>query len=339
MKTDGTDRTSKGGGQQGAPNEEVKTLQQEIAKMAKQFEAALPKAITPERMMRIVLTAIRKQPELALCPPESFFGAVLTALQLGLEINTPQGQCYIICYKREISFQMGYQGILELAYRSRQYKRIDAEVVYEGDKFDFEYGLKAFLKHKPCGKREKPLYVYAFYELVNGGMNFKVWTWESVIKHAQSYSKSYNASSSPWTAKNPETVESMGKKTLIISVLKYAPKSVEIARAITADENDIQARIIDDGSYSFVDFEFRHQQIEAPDESLRVPRQRAPAAEKNGRAETKTEPEPAPAAKPRAESAASAGSKTSGLFPKDEEEAMEEQYQREASGVEPPVFR
>jgi len=258
----------------------------------------------------------------------------LTALQLGLEINTPLGQCYIICYKREISFQMGYQGILELAYRSNKYKRIDAEVVYEGDKFDYEYGLKAFLKHKPCGNREKPLYVYAFYELVNGGMTFKVWKWEAVIKHAQSYSKSYNASSSPWTAKNPETVESMGKKTLLIAVLKYAPKSVEISQAISADESDIQARIVEDGSYSFVDFEFKHQQIEAPDESLKVPRQRAPGAEKKDKAAAEQEPETVPAQNPRA----GTKSKTNNLFPRDEEEEMEAEYQRQQNGVEPPDF-
>jgi len=75
MKTDGSDRTGKGTGQQGGPDDKVKTLQQEIARMAKQFEAALPKAITPERMMRIVLTTIRKQPELADCAHQNRFSA------------------------------------------------------------------------------------------------------------------------------------------------------------------------------------------------------------------------------------------------------------------------
>jgi recombination protein RecT len=336
MKTDGSDRENRGAGN--PKDDGVRTLQQEIAKMAKQFEAALPKAITPERMMRIVLTAIRKQPDLALCPPESFFGAVLTALQLGLEINTPLGQCYIISYNREISFQMGYQGMIELAYRSNKYKRIDAEVVYMGDKFDCAYGLPARLAHKPCGNRDKPTHVYALYELVNGGSNFKVWTWEAVINHAKAYSKSYKSSSSPWTSKNQETVESMAKKTLLINVLKYAPKSVEIAQAIAADDSDIQARVVDDGSFSFIDFEFRHNQIAPPDETLKAPRQRTPAAEKAAReaaeADREEKAEPVPAAKPQG----AAQGKTKGLFARDEEEAMEEQYERHTAGVTPPDF-
>jgi recombination protein RecT len=337
MNIDGSGKENRGTGN--PKDDGVKTLQQEIAKMAKQFEAALPKAITPERMMRIVLTAIRKQPDLALCPPESFFGAVLTALQLGLEINTPLGQCYIISYNREISFQMGYQGIIELAYRSNKYKRIDAEVVYMGDKFEYTYGLPSRLAHKPCGKRENPTHVYALYELVNGGGNFKVWTWDAVINHAKTYSKSYKASSSPWTAKNPETVESMAKKTLLINVLKYAPKSVEIAQAITADDSDIQARVVDDGSFSFIDFEFRPNQIAPPDETMKTPRRQAPAAEKAAReaaqADREEQAEPIPAAKPKG----TGTGKTQGLFARDEEEAMEEEYERHtAGGVVPPDF-
>jgi recombination protein RecT len=322
MKTDGSDRENRGTGN--PKDDGVKTLQQKIEKMAKQFEAALPKALTLERMIRIILTAIRKQPDLALCSSESFFGAVLTALQLGLEINTPLGHCYIISYNREISFQLGYQGIIELAYRSNKYKRIDAEVVYMGDKFEYTYGLPSKLAHKPSGKRENPTHVYALYELVNGGGNFKVWTWDAVINHAKAYSKSYKASSSPWTSKIPETVENMAKKTLLINVLKYAPKSVEIAQAITADDSDIQARVVDGGSFPFIDFEFRHNQIVPPDESLKVPRRQASAAEKA---------EPIPAAKPQGTGIG----KTQGLFAKDEEEAMEEEYERQGE-VELPDF-
>jgi recombination protein RecT len=341
MRTDGTNQqsTAKGGEKQ----DEVKTLQQKIASMAKQFEAALPKAVTPERMLRIVLTAIRKQPELALCNYESFFGAVLTGLQMGLEINTPLGHCYIIAYKREITFQMGYQGILELAWRSNRYRRIDAEVVYEGDKFDYSYGLDAVLRHKPCGKREKPTHVYAMYELVNGGTSFKVWTWDAVIKHAKAYSKSYNASSSPWTSGNVETVESMAKKTMIINALKYGPKSVEIAQAISADEAGVEAKIIEDGQYSFVDLEYKHNQITDDRNNENRVKNEAPAEEAAGK--DGKEPEPIPASRgntkpqPAARAATAGRPQESGaeggngnLFNRDEEKAFEEQYEREQMG-------
>jgi recombination protein RecT len=318
MKTDGSDKETKGKKQE----DHVKTLQERIKAMAKQFEAALPKTITPERMMRIVLTTIRQNPKLAACPEESFFGAVLTALQLGLEPNTPLGQCYIIPYAGEINFQMGYQGLLELAYRSNKYRRIDAEVVYEGDKFEFSYGLNAVLKHKPCGKRVNPTHVYALYELVNGGQSFKVWTWDAVIQHGKVYSKSYNSSFSPWASENIETVESMAKKTLLVNLLKYAPKSVEVSQAISADESDIKAKVVEDGAYSFVDYEIKHNnQIEAPNDELKPPPQRPPNAQEK--------PEAVPV---RGQQTAKPAS--SGMFTEDEARYLDQQYEREHGGMD-----
>jgi recombination protein RecT len=316
MKTDGSDKDQKGT----KPNDPTRTLQERIKKMAAQFEAALPKTITPERMIRIVLTTIRQNPKLAACPEESFFGAVLTALQLGLEPNTPLGQCYLIPYKGEINFQIGYQGLLELAYRSKQYRRIEAEIVYQGDKFEFSYGLDAVLKHKPCGKRETPVYVYSLYELINGGKSFKVWTWDAVIQHAQVYSKAYDSSFSPWASKDIETVESMAKKTLLINLLKYGPRKVELSTALSADEGDIKAKVVEDGSYSFVDYEIKHRQIEAPNDELKPPPQRPPNAQ------DKPETVPAKGQQTGKPSAASS------IFPEDEAAALDAQWEREQGG-------
>jgi len=316
MKTDGSDKDAKGKKQE---DDHVKTLQERIKAMAKQFEAALPKTITPERMLRIVLTTIRQNPKLAACSEESFFGAVLTALQLGLEPNTPLGQCYIIPYKGEISFQMGYQGLLELAYRSNKYRRIEAEVVYKGDQFEFSYGLNAVLRHKPCGKRENPTYVYALYELTNGGQSFKVWTWNSVIEHGKAYSQSYNSSYSPWASENFETVESMAKKTLLINLLKYAPRSVEVSQAISSDESDIKARVVNDGKYSFVDYEIKRDQLPPPDNSTKAPTGQAPNAQQK--------PETVPTQGQRTGSAAA-----SSVFSDEEARHLDDQYDMEHNG-------
>ncbi|WP_461246537.1 recombinase RecT [Treponema sp. R6D11] len=88
MKTDGSDAKDKT--KETSPEEQArKTLQHQIEKMAGQFENALPNKIGVERMMRIVMTAILNNPKLAQCEPNSFFGSLLQALQLGLEVNTP----------------------------------------------------------------------------------------------------------------------------------------------------------------------------------------------------------------------------------------------------------
>ena len=94
------------------------TLKQWVAKMSDQIKNALPANITPERMMRIALTALSKDTKLANSTPESFMGALLTSAQLGLECNTPLGQAYLIPFRNkgvlETQFQLGYQGIKDL---------------------------------------------------------------------------------------------------------------------------------------------------------------------------------------------------------------------------------
>lgn len=216
------------------------TLKQWVAKMSDQIKNALPANITPERMMRIALTALSKDAKLANSTPESFMGALLTSAQLGLECNTPLGQAYLIPYQNkgvlETQFQLGYQGLIDLCYRTGQYKKIVARIVYEGDDFDYSYGLEEKLIHRPREKSDTPIYVYGIYELKNGASAFEVMSWEAVMNHAKKYSQSVKKGyTSPWTT-DPE---SMAKKTVLKKVLKYAPKAVEnaelIAEAVNGD--------------------------------------------------------------------------------------------------------
>ena len=123
------------------------TIQQYIKQMAPAIKAALPAVMTPERFTRITLSALSSAPKLQECTPTSFLGAMMTAAQLGVEPNTPLGQAYLIPYKRnfkeggqwqsvmECQFQLGYKGLIDLAYRSGEVSTIMAQVVYEKDEF------------------------------------------------------------------------------------------------------------------------------------------------------------------------------------------------------------
>ena len=223
------------------------TLRQWVEKISGQIKNALPSNITPERMVRIAMTAITKDPKLAESTPESFMGALLTSAQLGLECNTPLGQAFLIPYRNnkkgvtETQFQMGYQGLIDLCYRTGQYKKIVARVVYEGDDFDYSYGLEEKLVHRPKEQSDNPVYVYALYELKNGASAFEVMSWEAVMKHAQKYSQSVKGSySSPWQT-DPI---SMAIKTVLKKLLKYAPKAVEVAEAVNGDSAIIKTNIV-----------------------------------------------------------------------------------------------
>lgn len=231
-KTDGKDLLDKIDNK-----EKPKTLVEFIEAMKPQIQRALPKHMDADRIARIALTILKTTPKLQSCDPMSFIAALMQSAQLGLEPNTPLGEAYLIPYyseKRkslEVNFQIGYKGILELAMRTNQYKAIYAHEVYKNDEFSYEYGLDKVLKHKPADEPQgEPIYYYAVFHLQNGGYDFTVWSRGKVEKHRKRFSKA--TGSSPWVT----DFDSMAKKTVLINLLKYAPKSIEFARQLASDE-------------------------------------------------------------------------------------------------------
>ena len=216
---------------------EKKTMQQYIKSMEGEIAKALPSVITPERFTRIVLSAISVNPQLSQCTPQSFLGAMMTSAQLGLEVNTPLGQAYVLPYRNhgtlEAQFQLGYKGLIDLAYRSGEVEVIQAHVVYANDEFTCEYGLEPKLTHKPADKdRGEPIKVYAVFKTKSGGYGFEVMSMDDVKRHAAKYSKSYGSTFSPWKT----NFEEMAKKTVLKRVLKYAPLKSDFVKAAVQDE-------------------------------------------------------------------------------------------------------
>ena len=214
-----------------------KTLQTYIKSMEGEIAKALPSVITPERFTRMVLSAISSNKDLANVEPKSFLGAMMQAAQLGLEPNTPLGQAYIIPYENhgvpKAQFQLGYKGMIDLAYRSGEVSIVDAQVVYENDDFSYELGLDPKLHHVPALKdRGDATMVYAMFRTKSGGFGFQVMSMDDVRKHASRFSKAYSSSYSPWTT----NFEEMAKKTVMKKALKYAPLKSDFARGMSADE-------------------------------------------------------------------------------------------------------
>ena len=225
---------------------EKKSMQQYIKSMESEIAKALPSVMTPERFTRIVLSAVSVNPQLGSCTPSSFLGAMMTSAQLGLEVNTPLGQAYVLPYRNkgvlEAQFQLGYKGLIDLAYRSGEVEVIQAHVVYANDEFTCEYGLEPKLTHKPADKdRGEPVKVYAVFKTKSGGYGFEVMSMDDIKRHAAKYSKSYGSDFSPWKT----NFEEMAKKTVLKRVLKYAPLKSEFVKAATADET-IKSNIASD---------------------------------------------------------------------------------------------
>jgi recombination protein RecT len=108
--------------------------------------------ITPEDFIETCIRAVKENPKLLQCDPKSLFGAVLLSAEVGLKPNTSLQHSFIIPYKGQAKFQIGYKGLIEIMYRNPRVKQITARAVFENDEFDYGYGLKPYLNHKPARK-------------------------------------------------------------------------------------------------------------------------------------------------------------------------------------------
>lgn len=249
----------------GEVSKKPKTIKDWIKTMEPEIKKALPNVMTPERFTRMALTAVSVNPKLAECTPRSFMGALMNAAQLGLEPNTPLGQAYLIPFKNkgvmEVQFQIGYKGLIDLAYRSGEFLSIYAKEVHENDEFEYEFGLEPKLIHKPAtSNRGEVIAYYAVFKLVNGGFGFEVMSKDDIIAHAKKYSQNYDSKYSPWT----NNFDEMAKKTVLKKVLKYAPIKVEFVRQLTEDET-IKKELSEDMSEVQgieIEYEIKEEQTE-----------------------------------------------------------------------------
>lgn len=209
-------------------------LKQHSAEIAR----ALPRHLTPDRMTRIALTEFRKNPKLGECNPLSVFAAVIMASQLGLEPGV-MGQCYLIPYKTECQLIPGYQGLLDLVRRSGKVRRIEAQVVYERDRFTYKTGLSVTLDHEPLldGDRGEPRLAYAVAEFADGGYHVEIMSRAQIESIRDRSNNTQTArrfgKKTPWDTDADE----MWRKTVLRRLCKFLPKSVELATAMALDES------------------------------------------------------------------------------------------------------
>lgn len=220
-------------GQQSKPTNN--SIMAQLSRMGGEIKKALPKGMSEDRFMRIVVTELRKNPMLQEANPTSFLAAVMTCGQLGLEPGV-LGQAYFVPYhssvtgQTEVQFQIGYKGLLDLVRRSGQITNISVHEVYEKDQFKYAYGLNEILEHVPAdGERGEFKYVYAVALFKDGGHAFEVMSKTDIDKIR---SRSKASGSGPWVT----DYVAMAKKTVIKALCKYLPLATDVSMALTVDE-------------------------------------------------------------------------------------------------------
>lgn len=201
-----------------------------ISSMQSEFEAALPKTLPIDLFMRVALTGFRKTPNLLNCTRKSLLGALLETARLGLEPCTEQA--YLIPYGKECTLVIGYQGYVQLMYRTGQVEAVEAEMVYEADDWEYSLGDGGKFFHRPnllAEDRGKALFAYSFAKLTGGGRTKVAIT---TRRQAEQMMRDAKSNQSPWKT---GSFDAMWLKTPVRQLQKWAPKSAEMRRASVID--------------------------------------------------------------------------------------------------------
>jgi recombination protein RecT len=239
----------------------LNTVSDLLNKYKEQIAMALPRHLTPERMIRVALTAVSRSEKLQKCSPATIAGCVVQASILGLEPDGVLGEAYLVPFWNskaangkggkgayECQLQPGYQGLIKLVRNTGELKMIDVQEVCANDEFDFEKGMDPYLRHKPAaGDRGEVLKIWAGAVLTNGGKQFEVMTLQEIEDHRDKYSKGAfvwengrkvtdskgdPVLQGPWR----DSPEWMYKKTVLRKLVKLLPKSAQAQLAVALDE-------------------------------------------------------------------------------------------------------
>ena len=203
------------------------------------------------------LTAVvANDAKLQACEPVTLMYAALKATALRLPLDPNLGQAYIIPYKNnrehktEAQFQIGWKGFIQLAIRSGQFQAINTTDIRDGELKGYDLMTGEVNVQAVPDRENKPVVGYlAYFKLTNGFAKSLYMTAEEIEQHATRYSQSYRGKykdSSLWATDK----DAMAKKTVLKLLLnRFAPLSVDMQRAVQADQSVLHG----DGKLEYVD--------------------------------------------------------------------------------------
>ena len=192
------------------------------------------------------------------CTPLSVLGAAMQVANLQLDLDPTLGQAYVLSRwdsksrTNVASFQIGYQGLLELTRRSGEIKRIETHIIWENEQYEYFFDDEkgTVIKHYPLppSKRgESRIAAYFVGYLTNGSIH-KEWMWgeeiEILKKDSLDKIKPQYQKYSPWMASSVSE-DAMWKKTTIRRGVKYLPKTSEIETVFSFEDEEAKGNIVD----------------------------------------------------------------------------------------------
>lgn len=210
-------------------------IRQDLEKLKPQIEMVLPAHITPDKFMRVALTAIQQSPDLLRADRRSLFASTMKCAQDGL---LPDGrEAAFVTFNTKDGKKVQYMpmvvGILKKVRNSGELLSIVANVVYEKDTFRYWVDdAGEHVTHEPNvleADRGKLIAVYAIAKTKDGGVYTEVMS-RSQIEQVRAVSKAKD--NGPWVGWYDE----MARKTVIRRLSKRLPMSTDLEQVIRRDD-------------------------------------------------------------------------------------------------------
>lgn len=203
-----------------------------------------------------IISAVQMNPGLQECEPKSIFNAALLGESLNLSPSPQLGQYYLVPFNnkngKQAQFQIGYKGLIQLAIRSGQYKKLNVLAIKKGEliKYDpLNEEIEVNLIDDEVEREEtETIGYYAMFEYTNGFRKSIYWSKPKMIKHAEKYSAGYKAHKGYtfWE----KDFDGMAYKTMLRQLIsKWGIMSVEMQTAFESD----MAVLKDDGTKEYID--------------------------------------------------------------------------------------
>lgn len=223
---------------------ETDPLGQNMTALAPDFVRMLGSQAEAERFLQEAFAAVNATPFLRQCTPESLFGALYFAAQIGLPVGGPLQQFHLTPRKIwkakeqteewQVVPVIGYGGLIRLAMNTGEYDAIEGKLVYENDDYELPWEDEAgtHFKLRPA-KTDRGALLGVIGRALVKGSDRSIIEWLDVDE-IRSRMRPRNWEKTPWKTDEAQMV----KKTGVRRVSKYTSKSRESARFALALNGD-----------------------------------------------------------------------------------------------------
>lgn len=197
-----------------------------------------------DQFITSIISAVSANPQLQDCTNASIVSAALVGQSLKLSPSPQLGQYYFVPYRNnktgttQAQFQIGYRGLIQLALRSGQYRKLNVLAIKEGELVHFDpinEDIEVNLIEDEEAREAAPtIGYYAMFEYLNGFRKAIYWSRSKMERHAERYSKGY-AAQKGYTFWEKD-FDAMAYKTMLRQLIqKWGIMSIDLQQAMATD--------------------------------------------------------------------------------------------------------